>query len=186
LTTVQDNKVAQTNKNVHLQVLDKSRVVHIIQVMTWQKFENTNQRFEDRISISTNYSFGFPKTFYERNGLETYKYLVIFFNPEENAVGFQFTNSEDEKHKFNIFRSKEKYGINITAKSFFKTYNLDPNKYKGKYTSKKEEFAEAGTLYVINLNENQEHENVLDAIRPPEQPLEINMAEAVSSETTQQ
>ena len=44
-------------------------------------------------------SFGFPKMFYEENKLESFKYLVIFYNPDENAVGFQFTSSEDEKHK---------------------------------------------------------------------------------------
>lgn len=133
--------------------------------MAWQKFQSTNQKFEERISISTNYSFGFPKTFYDRNNLEDYKYLVIFYDPEEKAIGFQFTNNQDEKHKFHIYRSKEKYGVSVTAKSFFNTYNIDPKTFKGKYTGTKTDVDGIGTLYTINLNEHQN--KVEDALNEP-------------------
>jgi hypothetical protein len=144
--------------------------------MAWQKFQSTNQRFEERISINPNNSFGFPKRFYEENNLDSFKYLVIFYNPEESAIGFQFTSSEEEKHKFRILRSKKQFGINVTAKSFFKTYNLDPNIYKGKYNAEKKQIEGIGPLYVIFLNKNSETktniptEEVKELISPGDTP----------------
>jgi|GEM_PF-770646 len=118
----------------------------------FHKFENTNQRFEDRITVTGTNAFGFPTKFFKDQSIENYKYVVIFYDPDKKAVGLHFTNSEEEKHKFTIIKSKG-YGGSVIATSFFKTYNIDPKKYHGKYEWEKKEMPPTGTLFVIILKE---------------------------------
>lgn len=132
--------------------------------MTWQKFQNTNQRFEDRISISPNNAFGFPTKFYLDNNLEAYSHLVIYYNQEDNDIGFQFTSNEEEKHKFRLVRSKGQYGVNVTATSFFKSYGINAKAYKGKYKAEKKTVEEIGTLFVIHLKDNPDSLNTNEEV----------------------
>jgi len=83
-----------------------------------------------------------------------YKYVVLYFNPETLEVGFQFSNSEDEKHKFKLFgagTNGKGYGGNIVATSFFKNYNIDPKLVHGRYTPEKTVIEGIGELFVIKL-----------------------------------
>ena len=120
----------------------------------FQKFEKTNARQENRITITKSNSFGFPTKFYQENNIRNYKYVVLFFDPSEQAIGIQFTNSEEERHKFSILKSK-KFGGGIVATSFFKTYNLDPKKLHGRYLWKKENVDAVGELYIVELKNLQ-------------------------------
>jgi hypothetical protein len=119
----------------------------------FKKFEHTNQRFEDRITVTGTSSFGFPTKFFKDHNIASYKYVVIFYDADKKAVGLHFTNSEEEKHKYTILKSKVGYGGSVIATSFFKTYNINPKTYQGRYEWEKKEIPEAGTLFVIVLKE---------------------------------
>jgi len=123
--------------------------------MVFKKFTKTNQRSESRITITSSFSFGFPTKFYNDNKIDRYKYVILFHDLEENAVGIHFTNNEDEKHKFTIIRGN-KYGGSIIATSFFKVNNINPRTYKGRYSWKKQRIPEVGELYVIKLEEKDQ------------------------------
>lgn len=152
--------------------------------MTWQKFQNTNQRFEDRISISPNNAFGFPTKFYLDNNLESYSYLVIYYNQEDNDIGFQFTSNEEEKHKFRLVRSKGQYGVNVTATSFFKSYSIDAKAYKGKYKAEKKQVEGIGDLFVIHLKENSDLLNTNEKINQiADSEVIVSSQQAASSST---
>ena len=99
--------------------------------------------------------FGFPTEFHSNNKIGQYKYVVLWYDPEKRNVGFQFTSSEEEKHKYTIIRDKDrKYGGSIIATSFFKTNHLNSKMYKGHYAWVNEVHPTAGKLFVITLVEN--------------------------------
>jgi hypothetical protein len=126
----------------------------------FKKFEKTNVRFENRITITSIRSFGFPTKFYQDNKLETYKYVVIYFDEKNKVIGLFFTNDEQEKHKFSLIKSKQGYGGGIVATSFFKTYNLDPKKYRGKYEWTKKIIPNIGKLFIISLRDKVEEKKL--------------------------
>lgn len=121
----------------------------------FQKFERTNSRYEDRITVTKTNSFGFPTRFYKTNNIDQYKFAVLYYDPEQNGVGIGFTNSEEEKHKFTIIKSKKGFGGSIIATSFFKTYNIDASKYQGRYQWEIKEYPDTGKLFVIVLKEKE-------------------------------
>ncbi len=130
------------------------------QDLSFKKFEKTRARLENRITITSSNSFGFPQKFYQDNHIQDFKYVMLFYDENNKAVGFQFTNDEEEGHKFTLIKSKQGYGAAIVATSFFKTYELEPKKYKGRYAWEKKNYEGIGELYVIRLVERQEQTGV--------------------------
>lgn len=144
--------------------------------MAWQKFTDTNQRLLDKITITGANTFGFPREFHNNNKIGEYRYVILWYDPERHTIGFQFTNSEEEEHKYTIIRDKErKYGGSIIATSFFKTHHLNSKLYQGRYDWKNEDHPTAGKLFVITMVENpkfrKEEKNDDVGLPPTEQPL---------------
>jgi hypothetical protein len=125
--------------------------------MTFQfsKFEGRNCRFEDRITISKSNSIGFPSRFYADNKIASFKYIVLFWDEKEKAIGISFSNDESEKSKFTIVKS-EMYGGMASAKSFFTQYKIDSGKYRGRYEWEKFNQPNVGELFVIRLKEHDQ------------------------------
>jgi hypothetical protein len=124
----------------------------------FQKFERTNSKYEDRITITKRKSFGFPTRFYNDNHIEEYKYAVLYFDKENKAIGINFTNSQEEKHKFTIIKSKKGFGGSIIATSFFKSYTIDSEKYYGRYKWEIKQYPNIEKLFVIVLKERSDFE----------------------------
>ena len=114
------------------------------------KFENTHGRYENRITITSSKSIGFPTKFYEENKIDSYKYVILYFDVEKRAIGIQFSTDDNEPHKFTIIKSKDGYGGGIVATSFFRKHEIDPKLHKGKYDWQKVE-TQFGKLFVIEL-----------------------------------
>ncbi len=120
----------------------------------FKKFENTHQRLEDRITITKTNSIGFPGKFYKDNNIKDFKYVVLYYDSDSKAVGIQFIADEGEKNKFTIMHSKLGYGGGIIARSFFKSNNIDPKLYYGRYVWEK--YDNNGiNLFVIKLKERE-------------------------------
>jgi len=124
----------------------------------FQKFEGRNVRLEDRITITKSNSIGFPSKFYDDNKIKNYKYVVFYWDKDNLAIGIKLTNEESEKSKFTIIHSKAGYGGSVVARSFFKTYNIDPKKYHGRYDWEKKGIDGIGEVYVIKIKERKEKE----------------------------
>lgn len=120
-------------------------------MFNFQKFEKTNSRFEDRITVTASNSIGFPTKFYQDNNIANYKFVVLYYDKDLKAIGILFTNSDEEKHKFSILRSKKGYGGSIVATSFFKTYGIDTKLYHRRYNWEKVNQEGIGELFVIKL-----------------------------------
>lgn len=117
----------------------------------FEKFEKKNVRQERRITVRKSNSLGFPTKFYEENGIENFKYVVLFWDEKNKAIGIYFTNNEEEENKFKIIRSPKGYGGSVVTTSFFKTYNINPEVYAGRYEWEKCEEEGVGNLFVIEL-----------------------------------
>jgi hypothetical protein len=120
-------------------------------MFNFKKFEKTNQRTETRIAITAHNSIGFPTKLYQDNHLENYKFVVLYYDMDEKAVGMRFIGDEEERHKFKLIKSKQGYGASVVATSFFKINGIDPKVYRGKYSWEKIDQPEIGELYVIKL-----------------------------------
>lgn len=130
------------------------------QELNLKKFEKTRVRMVNKISVTASNSFGFPRKFYQDNNIQDFKYVVLYYDENNKVVGFQFTNNEEESHKFTLIKSKQGYGASVVATSFFRAYNLDSKQYRGKYVWEKKKVEGIGEVYVIKLNERQEKETV--------------------------
>lgn len=131
-------------------------VLHLVKYfyMTyqWKKFENLHQRSEDRITVTKSESIGFPTKFYKDNKISQYKWVVLYYDEQQKAIGIKFTNDEAEKNKFTIVTNPN-YGGGVIARSFFRSNNIDTKNYYGRYEWEKDNQGEMGELYVIKLSE---------------------------------
>lgn len=119
----------------------------------FKKFEGRNVRLEDRITITKSNSIGFPMKYYRDNAIKNKKYVVLFYDDVKKAIGIHFMNNEEEKNKFSIIHSKAGYGGSVVVRSFFRTYNIDPKLYYGRYEWEKINYEGVGEIFVINLKE---------------------------------
>lgn len=122
----------------------------------FKKFESIGGKYETRFSITGSRSISFPTKFYEENNIRRFKFVVLFYDEDQKAIGLKFSDDESEPHKYTLIKS-DNYGASIVATSFFKKYNLDPKKYKGKYDWKRVN-TDFGKLFVIELGEQPKGE----------------------------
>lgn len=113
-----------------------------------EKFEKSQDPRTKNPLISINkvkrisFSNGFFKCAAEE--IDDNKFVDLFFSRSKNAILFKF-----EKNS-----SKKSYGLSrmISPTAFFDTYEIDAEKYHGKYIPKKEEIEGHGTFWVIYLD----------------------------------
>lgn len=117
----------------------------------FQKFEGRNVRLENRITITKSNSIGFPSKFYADNKVKDYRYVVLYWDDDNRAIGIKFTNEEGEKSKFTIIHSKVGYGGSVVARSFFKTYGIDPKVYHGRYDWERHDIDGVGEVLAIKI-----------------------------------
>lgn len=126
------------------------------------KHTEIGKRFEERITITRSNHIGFPTQFYKDNEVANFKYTILFYDKENNAIGVKFTN-EQEAGVIAIARHNKGYGGYISATSFFRANRINTKRYAGRYEYKKVNlsdvgFDETGVLFVIELREKQEKE----------------------------
>ena len=119
-----------------------------------KEFTGRNERLETRMTITKSYSIGFPTKFFKDNKINDFKYVVLFFDEAKKAIGINFTNDDVKKNKFAIIKSKSGFGGSVVARSFFKSFNIEPTVYYGRYDWEKINQEGFGEIFVINLKEN--------------------------------
>lgn len=119
----------------------------------FQKFEGKNTRLENRITITKSNQIGFPTKFYQDNGIKNFKYVLLFWDAGNRAIGIHFTNNEKEENTVKIIHSTKGYGGSVLARSFFRTYGIDPQKNRGRYEWEKYNLTGTGEVFVIKLKE---------------------------------
>ena len=120
------------------------------------KFEGQHCREENRITITkSSDQIGFPTKFYKDNKINSFKYVVLFWDKENKAIGIHFTNDENEKNRSSIIHSKAGYGGGVIARNFFRANEIDPKLYYGRYNWKNQNIDGVGKLFIFEIKENE-------------------------------
>lgn len=120
----------------------------------------TGKRFEDRITVTRSRSIGLPTQFFTDNKVGDFKYALLYFDKQRNAIGIVFTN-EETPGKIGITRNSKGYGGHILATSFFKANRINTKKFAGRYDYDKKPLRELGIdkdgeMFIIELKEKEE------------------------------
>ena len=115
----------------------------------FKKFEKKNIRLENRITLTKSNSIGFPQQFYQNNEIKNFKYVILYWDEKNKAIGIYFAN-EKEKGGFKIIHG-QKYGAQVVVRSFLKENNIDPKIYYGRYDWEKYNLEGVGEIFVIKL-----------------------------------
>ncbi|MGD8373612.1 MAG: hypothetical protein PVI21_02020 [Candidatus Woesebacteria bacterium] len=128
--------------------------------MAFERFSNFNSRSgKSYANITRNYAINFSSGFGEENGIAKFKYAVLYFDKKDCAIGVKFTNNATEEAKFVAGKKQASSGVTVIARSFFKKYDIDLEKYdKIRYAPYKTKLRdigidEPGIMYVIKLEE---------------------------------
>lgn len=125
----------------------------------FQKFTAVGKRFENRITVTRNRAIGFPTQFCKENNIKRYKYAILFYDANQNAIGIKFSNDDSESGKITINHSAY-YGGHINANGFFKSHRINTKRFSGRYDYEKKKLRplgidEDGDLFVITLKDNK-------------------------------
>lgn len=108
------------------------------------------------ISLNASHSFGFNSGFYNKEGIDKYKKVILYCDRERKAVAFQFTNEEGAEGAFTVIHGKG--AGSVTCRSFIIENDINKEEYYGKkqpHLVKDEKF---GELWVVNLDEQKKEE----------------------------
>lgn len=119
---------------------------------SFQPFTAFDVRYKSRVSLSKKGDFGFGSGFLEANNLTSSQSVKLYYDLHKKAVAFLFSNnSEPGSAKLNKRGEK---GLYIAALSFFKNYQIDPQRFAGSYEAAVVDDTSLGIVYVIQLQEN--------------------------------
>lgn len=130
------------------------------------KHTQVGKRFEERITVTRARTIGLPTQFYKDNGIENFKYVVLFYEQDKNMIGIKFTN-EKEDGAIAIAKHNNGYGGYVSATSFFKINRINTKKYAGRYEYEKKELQQlglegSGVLFIIKLKEKAVKEEKIE------------------------
>ncbi|MDO8657416.1 MAG: hypothetical protein Q7K55_01650 [Candidatus Levybacteria bacterium] len=123
-------------------------------------FQGKNKRFRNNtISITRASGFGFNSGFYYRNSIKDFKYVLLFFNKEQSAIGFQFLNDGKHPGVLTITHDPRGNSGSITALSFISASDIDVKAYAGRYEPKEQKNSKQGKIFYILLKEKLNRED---------------------------
>jgi len=116
----------------------------------FHKFNRENILGDTRISLTRASALRFSSGFYKANSLSEYKYVALFFDKENEAIGIQLTN-KPEKGAFKITTEGKNGAGSVSIVSFLKVNKIDPKLYHGRYDWHKETIEGIGEIFIIDL-----------------------------------
>lgn len=108
-------------------------------------------RFKPIISLGEKTGFGLSSGFTHKYDVAEMIGVKMYFDKERNAVAFKFLKSKEDGMLKLKLRDKGGY---IGAKSFLGEFNIEQNKYAGRYTPKEVMDDNIGKVFVIILKDN--------------------------------
>lgn len=114
--------------------------------MAFEKFTKVGGRsFAPKVGIWAKGQIGFNKGAIDKFELNQYDYVMMFFDEDEQKIGFQFTNEAKAEGAMKII--KRKTGFSFSANAFLKHYEITPEenaKYDVVYDAEQ-------NMYIIDL-----------------------------------
>lgn len=81
--------------------------------------------------------FMISSVFYSKENIKNFSRVVLYFDEEKKAVGFEFTNESNTEGAFVLIHGNKGTTGSISARSFVKANNLDNPEYFGRKIPKK-------------------------------------------------
>lgn len=101
--------------------------------MAFIKHTNTRGRIgTPKISIWERGQLGFNQAAALKYDIASYKYAILYFDPDEQKIGIRLTNDGDEEGAIKLFIRKGS-GASFSAVSFLRTYDIAFGKKTEKY-----------------------------------------------------
>ncbi|MBI2601083.1 hypothetical protein HYW42_03955 [Candidatus Daviesbacteria bacterium] len=122
--------------------------------MKFEPFQGKHKRFSrNSISITIVCGIGFNSGFYFRNKIENFDYVLLFFDKEQQAIGFQFLKDGKVPGVLKINHEPRGNSGSTSASAFFKAYDIDAKTSKGRYEPKEHVDQKLGKIFYISLKE---------------------------------
>jgi len=106
------------------------------------------------ISLGRHGGFGFNSSFYNKEGIKNYSHVLLSFDKNSKAVGFQFTSNSKTLGAFTITHGNN--SGSVVAHSFLASCDINPEDYLGKYAPEKYNDKKLGELFYIVLKKVSE------------------------------
>lgn len=121
-----------------------------------EKFTGYGTKTSRKISITSASGFGIPPALYKEFGLEKYSYVVLFYDRDAKVIALKLKEN-DEEGGFKLVRygQGDKRGASFVGKSFFATYNINSDLYRGRYDVERATVPEVGDVLLIKLKERK-------------------------------
>ena len=112
------------------------------------KFDGVYSRGDTKIAVNKSGLIRLSSGFCRTTNVNTFKYVVLFFDAPNKAIAFKFTNVREN----GILKiTKDRAGATISAKSFMKSNNINLRSYLGRYSWKKQTIQNIGEVFIIEL-----------------------------------
>ncbi len=108
-------------------------------------------RFKPIISLGKKSGFGLSSGFTHKHDISDTVGVKMYFDKERSAVAFKFLKSKEDGMLSLKLRDKGGY---VGAKSFLGEFNIDQEKYAGRYVPKEIMDESMGRIFVIFLKDS--------------------------------
>lgn len=116
-----------------------------------KKFLGMGSRKGDYFISYSKSGFMISSVFYSKENIKNFSRVILYFDEEKKAVGFEFTNENNTEGAFALIHGNNETTGSISARSFVKANNLDNPKYFGRKIPKKIAYEGVGDIFVIDL-----------------------------------
>ena len=90
--------------------------------MGFERFTLGGKTFKPKVSIRRNGQIGFNNGARKRFELDNYKYVILFYDKENEKIGIKLTNESNENGI--MILQKRPLNVAVSAKSFLEFYEL--------------------------------------------------------------
>jgi len=117
-------------------------------------------RFKPVISLGKKTGFGLSSGFTHKYNIADMVGVKMYFDREKNAVAFKFLKNKEDGMLSLKLRDKGGY---IGAKSFLGEFNIEQEKYAGRYIPQEVMDENIGKVFVIVLKDNSADRQIMNS-----------------------
>jgi hypothetical protein len=115
-----------------------------------QKFLGIGSRVGNYFISFNKSGFMISSGFYAKENIKDSSRVVLYFDPEKKAVGFEFTNDNSAEGSFTLVHGNKGTTGSISVRSFVIAHNLNQAEYFGRKIPKKIDH-QGSKIFVIDL-----------------------------------
>lgn len=127
---------------------------------TWKPFKGRGAKYGSyMISVmktgaaGKSGGFGFLSGFFHKENLNSSAYVSLYYDEKNQTIGFKFNNDKDYPGSFKITKGKGVGSASVFPNSFWSAFEIDVDKWAGRYIPKQNLDENLGKIYYIELKD---------------------------------